>query len=211
VELLEPKLSQLLDKQGGLKLEPLFAESQEQRNFLLRLWLQKQGATLPSESQLNVLWQQVGLAQQDANPKLCLSEGQVRRFKEKLFYINKSNDVSHWSSTWLTSEQQRLPDGLGTLAIQNIEVSDLKAKMTLSRQKLPISVEVVFNPQGLSAHPYGRVGSRKLKKLFQEYGVPSWLRQRTPILLDQGKVIAVAGLFVDTDFYGQDCELIWDK
>ncbi len=211
VELLEPKLSQLLDEQGGLHFEPLFAESKEQRSFLLRLWLQKQGATLPSESQLDVLWQQVALAQQDANPRLSLSDGQVRRFKNRLFYIAKSNDVSHWASTWSTSELQPLPDGLGTLAIQNIKVLDSNSRMTLSREKLPLSVEVVFNPQGLSAHPYGRIGSRKLKKLFQEYGVPSWLRQRTPILLAKEKVIAVAGLFVDSDFYGQDCELIWDK
>lgn len=211
VELLEPKLAQLLDDQGGLNIKPLVTESKEQRSFLLRLWLQKQGATLPSELQLDVLWRQVALAQQDANPRLSLPDGQIRRFKGRLFYIAKSNDVSDWVNTWSTSERQLLPEGLGTLTIQNIEVLDSNSRMTLSRQSLPPSVEVVFDPQGLNAHPYGRIGSRKLKKLFQEYGVPSWLRQRTPILLAQRKVIAVAGLFVDRDFYGQDCELIWDK
>jgi tRNA(Ile)-lysidine synthase len=211
LELLEPKLAQLLDDQGGLNIKPLVTESKEQRSFLLRLWLQKQGATLPSELQLDVLWRQVALAQQDANPRLSLPDGQIRRFKGRLFYIAKSNDVSDWVNTWSTSERQLLPEGLGTLTIQNIEVLDSNSRMTLSRQSLPPSVEVVFDPQGLNAHPYGRIGSRKLKKLFQEYGVPSWLRQRTPILLAQGKVIAVAGLFVERDFYGQDCELIWDK
>jgi tRNA(Ile)-lysidine synthase len=70
---------------------------------------------------------------------------------------------------------------------------------------------VSFNPEGLSACPVGRIGSRKLKKLFQEYGVPSWLRRRTPILMYQDKVVAVANLFVDRDFSGQDCTLVWDK
>ncbi|MEZ9894873.1 tRNA lysidine(34) synthetase TilS, partial [Vibrio lentus] len=73
------------------------------------------------------------------------------------------------------------------------------------------SLRVIFNPEGLSAHPVGRGHSRKLKKLFQEYQVPSWLRRRTPILMDGDRVIAVLGLFVDKDYEGQDCEALWSK
>ncbi|MDF5512509.1 tRNA lysidine(34) synthetase TilS, partial [Vibrio parahaemolyticus] len=53
--------------------------------------------------------------------------------------------------------------------------------------------------------------SRKLKKLFQEYNVPSWLRRQIPILMYQDRVVAVADLFVDQAFNGQDCELIWRR
>ncbi|GAL36181.1 tRNA(Ile)-lysidine synthetase [Vibrio maritimus] len=36
-------------------------------------------------------------------------------------------------------------------------------------------------------------------------------RRRTPILMMGDRVVAVANLFVDKDFYGSDCELVWDK
>jgi tRNA(Ile)-lysidine synthase len=83
--------------------------------------------------------------------------------------------------------------------------------MTLDRQTLNGSLKVIFNPEGLSAHPHGRAGSRKLKKLFQELKIPSWQRRRIPILIQDDKVVAVGNLFVDKAFYGSDCELVWDK
>ena len=48
--------------------------------------------------------------------------------------------------------------------------------------------------------PVGRVGSRRLKKLLQEYGVPSWQRGRIPILYYGEQVALVAGLFVCDGF-----------
>jgi tRNA(Ile)-lysidine synthase len=72
-------------------------------------------------------------------------------------------------------------------------------------------LKITFNPEGLSAHPAERGHSRKLKKLFQEYGVPSWQRRRMPILMCGDNVAAIADLFIDHQFTGQDCELIWDK
>ncbi|MFP3345103.1 tRNA lysidine(34) synthetase TilS, partial [Halomonas sp. SIMBA_159] len=57
--------------------------------------------------------------------------------------------------------------------------------------------------------PLGRAGRRKLKKLFQEYGVPSWRRRQTPLLFYGDKLAAVAGLFVVEGFEGNECELVW--
>ena len=51
--------------------------------------------------------------------------------------------------------------------------------------------------------PVGRVGSRRLKKLLQEYGVPSWQRGRIPILYYGEQVALVAGLFVCDGFWRQ--------
>ncbi|MDK9759010.1 tRNA lysidine(34) synthetase TilS [Vibrio sp. D173a] len=82
-------------------------------------------------------------------------------------------------------------------------------RFSLSNPATPLTVS--FNPEGLVAHPVGRGHSRKMKKLFQEYGVPSWLRRRTPILMDGDKVVAVMGIFVDKRYQGQDYEAIWSK
>jgi len=99
-----------------------------------------------------------------------------------------------------------LPERLGELTLNT---SSEQATIALPFQ--PELLRVTFNPEGLSAHPTTRNHSRKLKKLFQEYNVPSWLRRQIPILMYQNQVVAVAGLFVDRAFSGQDCELIWRK
>ena len=42
----------------------------------------------------------------------------------------------------------------------------------------------------------GRNGGRKLKKIWQELGVPPWLRDTTPLLFYGETLIAAAGVFV---------------
>nr|WP_241496773.1 tRNA lysidine(34) synthetase TilS [Aeromonas caviae] len=56
---------------------------------------------------------------------------------------------------------------------------------------------------GVMLKPVGRVGSRRLKKLLQEYGVPSWQRGRIPILYYGEQVALVAGSLSATDFWRQ--------
>ena len=72
-------------------------------------------------------------------------------------------------------------------------------------------MSIRFDPECVFAHPLGRQGKRKLKKLYQEYGVPSWMRRRTPLLYYGETLAAVAGLFVCEGFEGQDCDFVWHK
>ncbi|MCG6284933.1 tRNA lysidine(34) synthetase TilS, partial [Vibrio vulnificus] len=115
-------------------------------------------------------------------------------------------DLSAWHAPITLNTPLALPDGLGTI---ELTVSRGFGQIALPEQSEALWIS--FNPEGLSAHPAERGHSRKLKKLFQEYQVPSWLRRRTPILMYHQQVVAVAGLFVDRQFIGQDCELFWRK
>jgi tRNA(Ile)-lysidine synthase len=99
-----------------------------------------------------------------------------------------------------------LPDHLGVLTLEHTPGCG-----NLALPPAGGTFYVTFDPEGLSAHPAERGHRRKMKKLFQEYQVPSWLRRRTPILMCADRVVAVAGLFVDREFIGQDCELFWRK
>jgi len=114
-------------------------------------------------------------------------------------------DLSGWRSTLVPEQLLLLPQGLGHLQLS------IKASGNIKLPDDPSQLWISFDPQGLEACPVGRSGSRKLKKLFQEYGVPSWLRRQIPILMYQDRVVSVADLFVDRDWNGQDCELVWFK
>ncbi|CAH0524960.1 tRNA lysidine(34) synthetase TilS [Vibrio hippocampi] len=209
-ELLQPELTKLCDELGGLSIVELAAYSQLKRDYLIRLWLEQHTQWLPSEIQLNKLWFEVACARDDANPELQLAQGSVRRFKQRLFWVSNHHDVSQWQGALTLDACLALPDALGTLSLSSLD-KPISSVLSISRQNLPHSLQVIFEPEGLSAHPYGRVGSRKMKKLYQELGVPSWQRRRIPIVMHQDKVVAVAGLFVDKDYYGEDYQLLWDK
>ncbi|MCG9665766.1 tRNA lysidine(34) synthetase TilS [Vibrio mediterranei] len=207
-ELLLPELEVCMNEFQGLSISTMSSHSILKREQLLRLWLEANTSLMPTEVQLCKIWQEVVLAKQDANPEMNLAGGAIRRAQGHLYWVEAYKDVSDWQQSWLDKDTLVLPDNLGVLKL----VSPSKdAKMTLDRQTLNGSLKVIFNPEGLSAHPHGRAGSRKLKKLFQELKIPSWQRRRIPILIQDDKVVAVGNLFVDKAFYGSDCELVWDK
>lgn len=205
-ELLEATFARTLQTDMSLDIAELTAHSELARARLIRMWFAKMRVQMPTQVQLQLIWQQVALAQQDANPQLKLKAGEVRRFKGKLYWVDESRDVSGWQSPIQINTELKLPNNLGELLLTS---SSTQPNIAFPPQ--PERLRVTFNPEGLSAHPTTRVHSRKLKKLFQEYEVPSWQRRQTPILMYQDQVVAVAGLFVDRAFSGQDGELIWRK
>ncbi len=205
-ELLNEIFQRALQADLSLDIAQLASHSELARARLIRMWLAKQNAQMPTQMQLGLIWKEVAQAQQDANPKLKLKQGEVRRFQNKLYWVTETPELTDWQSTIRLNSPLVLPASLGDLTLSS---ASKQANIALPPQ--PELLSVTFNPEGLSAHPETRNHSRKLKKLFQEYRVPSWLRRQTPILMYKGQVVAVADLFVDKAFSGQDCELIWRK
>ena len=92
-----------------------------------------------------------------------------------------------------------LPDGLGSL---NITWQD--GYIHLASPLLSVSVlspcagqriTIGFRGQG-KCQPLGRKGSRSIKKLYQEYQVAPWLRDRIPLLYYDDELVCAIGLWV---------------
>ena len=158
---------------------------------------------MPSQAQLDQVWYSVVLAQPDANPKVCWGEVEVRRFRQSLHIVRPHKDVADQVVALTLNTACPLPSSLGTLLLSE----SVSGQLRLPADDEPITVR--FEPAGLEAQPVGRVGKRKLKKLFQEYGVPSWQRRRMPLVFYGEELAAVAGLFVVEAFAGKDCDLTW--
>ncbi len=206
-ELLQENLGRLTCDDGSITIQGLSQQSELARNQLLRLWLEAQHSLMPSVKQLSLIWSEVALAKKDANPKLKITSGEIRRYQDRLYFVDHLADVSQWSSLLELNHPIELPDGLGDITLCDSPVSEalLIAPQPLER------VWLHFNPQGLTAHPVNRKHSRKLKKLFQEYQIPAWMRTRTPIIMYGERIAAVTGLFVCKEFSGSDCIVRWNK
>ncbi|PQJ89829.1 tRNA lysidine(34) synthetase TilS [Aliivibrio sifiae] len=214
-ELLQPKLIAFQNSYYAISISQLDKESELARNMLLRLWLKQFSIPLPSQIQLKVLWTEVAKAKEDANPSLALGSIQLRRFQDNLYCLPQYKDLSSWRCE--LHQSMELPDKLGRLVFEHQAVGIMgneveREKILLLRAPLKHErVEVRFNVQGLSPHPETRSHRRKMKKLYQEYGIPSWQRARLPMIFYNEELAAVADLFVCKAFSGEECELIWKK
>ncbi len=205
-ELLAPYDEKLIQADGSFCLIKYHQLSEKIQSAMLRRWLDKIGVTSVSFARLYQIQSNLIGAAEDANPILKLGNWQIRRFRKRLYAINAFLDVSGWQAELTPNMPLVLPDKLGLIGLYQ---KPRENSLSLRQPKDNTLIRVSFDPKGLSAHPSGRQGKRKLKKLFQEYGLPSWQRQRTPLIFYGETLVAVAGLFVCEGFLGTDLYLDW--
>ncbi|HFZ8995128.1 TPA: tRNA lysidine(34) synthetase TilS [Citrobacter freundii] len=203
-ELLAEELSGCVTPQGTLQLAPLMTMSQVRRAALIRRWLALQNAPMPSRDGLERIWQEAALAREDAAPCLRFGEYEVRRYQGQLWWIKSVAGQSETVLAWPDREKPlTLPTGLGALVLTP------GGELRQPRSDEPVSIR--FKAPGM-LHIVGRNGGRKLKKIWQEMGVPPWRRDTTPLLFYGDTLIAAAGIFVTHEGMAEDgagVSLVW--
>lgn len=71
-------------------------------------------------------------------------------------------------------------------------------------------LDVKVREGGERAHPQQRKHSQQLKKLFQEYNVPPWWRNRVPLLYFENVLVAVGDLWIEQNA-AADLKISWQK
>ncbi|MGB7803161.1 tRNA lysidine(34) synthetase TilS [Buttiauxella sp.] len=191
-ELLAEQLDKLIQSDGSLLIAPMQPLSDIRRAALLRRWFARQKAVMPSRAALVRVWGEVATSREDANPRLKFGNYEVRRFQGALYWLPVSNGLGDKAICWAAPfEPLTLPDGLGTL--QRVATGQ-QVRAPLDNE--PVTVR--FKASGLF-HIVGRERGRSLKKIWQELGIPPWLRERTPLLFYGEQLIAALGVFVTHD------------
>lgn len=203
-ELLASDLADCITAHGTLLLVPLMMVSDVRRAALLRRWLAGLNAPMPSRDGLERIWQEVALAREDASPCFRLGEYEVRRYQSQLWWVKSVDGQSETVIPWLEWKTPlALPAGLGS--VQLISAGELR----MPQEDETVSIR--FKAPGL-LHIVGRNGGRKLKKIWQEQGIPPWRRDTTPLLFYGETLIAAAGIFVTREGAAEDEEgvsLVW--
>ncbi len=145
----------------------------------LRYWVVRNNFLLPSESVLNEIISQALEAKPDADICIAWDSVEVRRYQDRLYIMSAAVDFN--SDAVLPWKNQYTIDGL------NLE--DLHGKLTIR-----------FRQNNERFHPSTRHKSQSLKKLMQEWKIPTWLRARTPLLYLDDKLIAVIGHAISKEY-----------
>jgi tRNA(Ile)-lysidine synthase len=165
----------------------LSALAPERARILLRRWLVQQGFRAPSLIRLRAILADVLSAGTDARPMIAWEGCELRRYRDDLFALLPLPPCPEVELRWDGQQPLQLPVGLGQLSL---ELDDL-GRSALSKRP---PMTLCFGRTDLRLLQPNRP-RRPLKKLFQQAGVPSWLRPYVPLLLDaQGALLAVAGV-----------------
>lgn len=182
--------------------------NRHQGHWLLRQWLQMLGLKPPSQAVLKAIVDQLISAKDSANPQIFTQGCYLRKYRQKLFclpegYFRKETEVRQWD------QRDDVFEMVNGYKLTRIESSAGIAKRLWGTQ----FVTVVNRRGGEKIKLPGRDGHHCLKKLYQEAGIPPWDRDLRPLVYLDGRLAAVAGLWVAEWAWSQqqgDCyRLLW--
>jgi tRNA(Ile)-lysidine synthase len=182
-----------------VRVSALLELSEARQTLVLRLWLAEHGLTMPSEARLLELQRQLQRAARDRQIVLQHEAVHVRRFRDWLV-IDRAGDRSTDDGTasadaagivWAGEADIRVESHGGTLqflsAAQGIDPQWLRGG--------PLSLGWRRGRERLKVGP--STPSRSLKNLYQERGIPSWERERLPLVYRGDILVYAAGLGID--------------
>ncbi len=195
-----------------LSVKKLIELSPAQQRLVLRKWIDDQGARLPSTVVLSQIEREVLLASADAMPSVDWSDYSVKRYRDALYLLPRQQTAKCRTGplAWDGQQQLELPDKTGRLeAIKTVSIGISSALWRRGK------ITLCFRQGGERLQPIGRRGNHTLKKLFQEKGIPPWVRNRIPLIYIDGVLAVVVGLWIAEwckgNGVGDDISVVFDE
>lgn len=168
---------------------------------VLRFWLNTQSWSYPSQAQLQQVVAQCQ-AKADAKVTISLPQGQIRRFKGRLYLVDKASLFEQSEvDVWDMNAQP-------CLELQNgSRLSWHKGGRLLppgSAQRVSIRFRDELSIDSFNSAE--RHGHRSIKKLLQEAHLKPWLRNRIPFVFYDEHLVAIADLYTSKAFLAERSE-----
>jgi len=176
-----------VDEAGSsIAVDLLLKLSLARRKNVIRYWLVSLGYALPTDAQMLVIENDLIGASDDSDPLFHWSGSELRRYSGRLYVMPTLKSLESSEQLTLSVGSPLLIQGCGELRVIAESGSAAQA----------MTWQVRFRKGGERCRPSGRGHSQSLKKLFQEYRLPPWLRDRTPLIYHNDELVAVAGIWV---------------
>ncbi|MCS6135451.1 tRNA lysidine(34) synthetase TilS [Shewanella baltica] len=204
--------------QSVFKLDGFAEQSADWQALLLRGFIESQGFALPSKVQLNQIITQLLTAKDDAKVHIRVGECEIRRFANQVYLFKYQARTRHVKpASWTFPSQLLNPLVQGDVTQVDVTQLDVKpAEVTCDepirlsaskhgpRARFPRPDEVVSVRYQLAGqcrcHPHSRGKGRELKKLWQEFGVPPWVREKIGFVFYNEQLVMAIGLWVEKSF-----------
>ncbi len=209
--LAQEDLARISEADGeGVPISELKALPAPRVRALLRAWMKERGFPLPDTVRLDRILSELIPAAADRNPEVHWPGAMVRRFQDRLYLLAPQPPLdADMVLEWDGESVLELPAGLGTLSVEKGN----RGIALSAWRSAPIQVH--FRGGGERCCPAGQSGTRSLKKLFQEKGIPPWQRERIPLVSVGGELAAVGDICICEPFAARTGEpavrLRWER
>jgi tRNA(Ile)-lysidine synthase len=176
--------------QGRVQLDRLAALSLPRQRLLLLRWVERAGLGMPTPASLEEFQQQLWQAAADRQPEWVLPSGVVFRYRGELWAEPLYPVPPALVFAFDPAQVLRLPDWGGELRWR----PDPKG---LDAGWLGKSLEL--RPRHGGEGLRQSIGTKPVKNLMQEAGLPPRWRARWPLVFDGDRLLALAGLAVAVD------------
>ena len=170
-----------------------FARSDADARVLLREFLASKGLRAPSEAKLVDMLRQLTVAAPGTRIEHDGAELRVYRGEVRIAPARKR--AAFQPVAWHGEPKLALPELGGELRFRRARGRGIDARWVRQGE-----LQVKLRAGGERLQPDARRPRRTLKKLFQEAGVPSWERERLPLLYRGAELVWAPGLGVDARY-----------
>jgi tRNA(Ile)-lysidine synthase len=170
------------DKTPTISLDSLPLDDRSRLINVLRVWFKKNSIIPPSSKIIDRLVDEVVFARFDSQPCLVLGDLVIRRYRAKL-YLVENNETEPKDAVW-----NNFPEEFDLN--NDLKLTAERAGTGLFIPKNSV-VEIKFRSGGETFQWHGQ--TKKLKKLFQQWGVLPWQRDFVPLIFIDGCLKAVVG------------------
>lgn len=200
IELALQDLPLLLTQKNSLSISSLLLLSPARQRNVLRYYIESQRYALPSTTNLQRIIDEVCLAAADKTPLVSWTGVEVRRYQDDLYLmppLSKHNPAS------ITPCNALEPVSLG---IGDTLTWQPALGQGLSSKTLSCELSVHFRCGGEQIVLAGQQHHKSLKHLFQQWQVPTWQRDRIPLVFCDDILVAVVGYGYANDYVAAEQE-----
>jgi tRNA(Ile)-lysidine synthase len=183
------------ERDNTLDIERLGTFDLPKRRLIIRCWFNEMGLKMPSQAFLTQLFDHVIGAAGDSDPVLSGQGCQIRRYRNKLYCLCGEQAGDLQPLDW-PMDRDSLAIGRRMTLRRSISSAGIPETVWLES-----AVTVKFRSGGEKIALPGRRGHHHLKSLYQEIGMPPWERAAVPLIYLDGKLAAIADLWISADYY----------
>ena len=193
-------LNENISENGGIARSALLSMPTGFRFSVFRQWCKDSNVKLPERRHFHEIEKAVFTGTASPSLRVEWKNALLRIFRDELYLEGREKVFDAAASfTWNLRDELTLPNG--TLQVELRNAIGISTKFRLGSIKVGYYQRV-----GERCHPSGRKHSQTLKKLFQEWQVPPWMRDKAPIIWIDGRVAAVVPYCICHDFVSAEGE-----
>ncbi|VFP80998.1 tRNA(Ile)-lysidine synthase [Buchnera aphidicola (Cinara kochiana kochiana)] len=187
---------------GSLYLIKFNQFKKEVKLSILKKWLIINDI-IPTYNILLRIYKEIIINKNYFNKKIIFNNREIRRFKETIYYIVPQKNITDIIINWKNVlKPVILPNKLGILVSKK---KNYKNQKIISTYKIPFPekntlINICFYIKKKYVYANQTI---YIKKIWQKYNIPPWLRHSVPLLFYNKQLIAGIGVFVINNHFIQ--------